>query len=82
MWGDALEDHRAALALRVSAMRALRYGGDLAAAGSACGVREWTWLNFESGATIPGHVLLRFIEATGASPRWLLTGEPPAVSPG
>lgn len=33
------------------------------------------WLNYEAGVTIPGLTLLRFIELTGAEPRWLLTGE-------
>jgi hypothetical protein len=36
-----------------------------------------TWANYESGITIPGPVLLRFIVLTGACPRWLLTGDPP-----
>ena len=39
-----------------------------------------TWANYESGVTIPGLVVLRFIELTGASPHWLLTGEPPQYS--
>ena len=34
-----------------------------------------TWANYESGVTIPGLVLLRFIEVTGVEPHWLLTGE-------
>jgi transcriptional regulator with XRE-family HTH domain len=34
-----------------------------------------TWLNYESGVTIPGEVLLRFLEITGAEPLWLLCGE-------
>jgi hypothetical protein len=33
------------------------------------------WLNYEAGVTIPGLALLRFIDLTGAEPRWLLTGE-------
>ena len=36
-----------------------------------------TWVHYESGVSIPGLVLLRFIEATGVEPRWLLTGEGP-----
>jgi hypothetical protein len=36
-----------------------------------------TWMNYESGVTVPGLVVLRFIEVTGACPHWLLTGEPP-----
>jgi hypothetical protein len=34
-----------------------------------------TWLNYESGVVIPATVILRFIHLTGASPRWLLTGQ-------
>jgi transcriptional regulator with XRE-family HTH domain len=33
-----------------------------------------TWLNYESGVTIPGEVLLRLIELTGTEPLWLLRG--------
>jgi hypothetical protein len=33
-----------------------------------------TWLNYESGCTIPAHTILRLIEVTGAHPHWLLTG--------
>ncbi|WP_435018679.1 S24 family peptidase [Tundrisphaera sp. TA3] len=35
------------------------------------------WYNYESGVTVPAEVLLEFIEMTGASPVWLLTGEGP-----
>jgi hypothetical protein len=45
------------------------------------GVPLRTWVGYESGVTIPGLTLLRFIEATGAVPRWLLTGEGPKFSP-
>jgi hypothetical protein len=34
-----------------------------------------TWLNYEAGVTIPGEVLLRFIDAAGVDAHWLLTGE-------
>jgi hypothetical protein len=34
-----------------------------------------TWLNYEDGVTIPGEILLQFLEITGAEPRWLLRGE-------
>jgi hypothetical protein len=39
------------------------------------GVPYRTWMNYEDGCTIPAHAILRFIEATNADPRWLLTGE-------
>ncbi len=36
-----------------------------------------TWYNYETGVTVPAEVLLGFIEQTGASPMWLLSGEGP-----
>ena len=36
-----------------------------------------TWFNYESGVTIPGEVLLRFLEITDIEPLWLLGGEGP-----
>jgi hypothetical protein len=39
-----------------------------------------TWVNYESGITVPALVMLRFIMLTGACPRWLLTGDPPRYS--
>lgn len=34
-----------------------------------------TWYNYETGVTVPAEVLLGFIDQTGASPHWLLSGE-------
>jgi hypothetical protein len=34
-----------------------------------------TWLNYEAGITVPGEVLLRFLETAGVDAHWLLTGE-------
>ena len=39
------------------------------------GLPERTWQNYESGVAIPALVILRFVELTGASPRWLRTGK-------
>ncbi len=36
-----------------------------------------TWFNYESGVTIPGEVLLRFLEITEIEPLWLRGGEGP-----
>ena len=88
-------DVKAALAGRLRLIRQERLGErgapDLA---RMLGVPERTWLNYEAGVTIPGEVLLRFLEVTSAEPRWLLTGEgpryrgrpgangPPAPAPG
>jgi hypothetical protein len=48
------------------------HGGDEVA--RALGLPAQTWSNYESGVTIPGHVLLGFIVLTSVDPRWLLTG--------
>jgi hypothetical protein len=63
------------LAQRVREIRVERFGeggGPLLA--ETLGLPERTWHNYESGVTIPALVILRFIEVTGANPRWLLTG--------
>ena len=39
------------------------------------GLPDDTWRNYEAGVVIPAPVLLMFIEATGAHPHWLLTGQ-------
>jgi hypothetical protein len=36
-----------------------------------------TWVNYESGVSIPGLILLRFLTATGTEPEWLLHGRGP-----
>ena len=41
----------------------------------ALGIPAQTWENYEAGVSIPGSLLLEFIELTGAHPRWMLTGE-------
>lgn len=34
-----------------------------------------TWYNYETGVTVPAEILLAFIELTGASPNYLVSGE-------
>jgi len=41
-----------------------------------------TWYNYETGVTVPAEVLLAFIEQTGASPSYLLSGHGPRYSQG
>ena len=41
-----------------------------------------TWLNYEAGVTIPGEVLLRFVETARVDAHWLLTGEGPKYRAG
>src|SRR4051812_32183124 len=65
------------LADRVCEVRRERYGdqgGPTLA--DALGLPHQTWMNYESGVTIPALVILRFIDITGVRPAWLLNGEP------
>ena len=77
------DDVKAALGGRLRLIREERLGErgapDLA---RIIGVPERTWLNYEAGVTIPGEVLLRFLEATSAEPGWVLTGQGPRYRPG
>lgn len=41
------------------------------------GVASRSWYNYEIGVTLPALLLLRFLEVTGAEPRWLLHGDGP-----
>src|SRR3954447_2026237 len=41
------------------------------------GIPIRTWYNYESGVTVPGEIILRFVELTGVDPNWLLHGEGP-----
>jgi hypothetical protein len=64
------------LAGRLRAVRLELYGehgGPLLA--EALGLAARTWAHYESGITIPGWVLLRFIEVNGVETHWLLTGD-------
>ena len=66
---------KAELAERLRSVRLDRfgeYGGPVLA--WRLGVPARTWLNYESGVSIPGELLLAFIEVTDVEPRWLLTG--------
>ncbi len=63
------------LATRLREVRVALYGehgGPLLA--EALGIPFRTLHGYETGATIPAHSILRFIELTGVHPHWLLTG--------
>ncbi|MCA1685023.1 MAG: helix-turn-helix domain-containing protein [Planctomycetia bacterium] len=64
------------LSSRVLEIREELYGetGGAVLAGKV-GVPARTWSNYERGVTMPGDVLLRFLNVTGADPHWLLAGE-------
>jgi hypothetical protein len=38
-------------------------------------VRVETWLNYESGVTVPAYVVLKLIDKARVNPHWLLTGQ-------
>jgi hypothetical protein len=64
------------LARRLREVRLEKYGeqgGPLMA--EAMGLPARTWAHYESGVTIHGPALLRFIDVSGVEPRWLLTGQ-------
>jgi hypothetical protein len=70
-WSTLKQD----LAARVGEVRRDLYGthgGPLLA--EAMGLPFRTWMNYEAGCTIPGHVILQFIQITGVDHHWLLTG--------
>ena len=71
-------DAKTLLAARLHAIRVERFGerggSDLAL---QLGLPIRTWYNYEIGVTVPAEVLLRFLDVTGAEPRWLLDGEGP-----
>lgn len=72
-----------AVANRLSEVRREKYG----AAGApllaiTLGLPLRTWLNYEAGVTIPGEVLLRFIETAQVDAHWLLTGGGPKYRSG
>jgi hypothetical protein len=68
-------DRRIRLGMRLREIRETLYGeGGAAALADALGVPGETWRNYERGVTIPGDLLLEFIDLTGADPHWLLTG--------
>jgi hypothetical protein len=65
-----------ALARRLREVRLAMYGEHGASLLAAdLGLLPATWAGYESGVTIPGLVILRFINVTGVAPGWLLTGK-------
>jgi hypothetical protein len=64
------------LAARVREIRFEKFGNDgIAILSQAMSISVRTWEHFEHGVTIPGWILLQFIEISGVEPNWLLTGE-------
>ncbi|HEV3166819.1 MAG TPA: helix-turn-helix transcriptional regulator [Isosphaeraceae bacterium] len=68
--------HRDAVARRLRQVRSFRFGEEdgVSELADCLGIATRTWLNYEAGVTIPGEILLGFIELTGVTPAWLLHG--------
>jgi hypothetical protein len=74
---------KSAVGNRLSEVRQERYGpAGAPLLAITLGLPLRTWLNYEAGVTIPGEVLLRFIETARVDAHWLLTGEGPKYRQG
>lgn len=63
---------------RIRQIRVERFGPNgLVELEQLSGISERTWMNYESGVTIPGLTLLKFIDLTAVAPLWLLYGNGP-----
>ncbi len=68
--------HGDSVGQRIHEIRTELYGEyGIEALTQALGIPTQTWLNYERGVTMPGGMMLRFLDITGTSPHWLLTGE-------
>ena len=77
-WGEVKHD----LAVRLREIRVELYGehgGPMLAEELEIPYRAW--VRYEAGASMPAQVMLRFLERTGTSPHWLLTGDGPKFPP-
>jgi hypothetical protein len=64
------------LALRLREIREDLYGEFGAQfLADALEIQVKTWLNYESGVTMPAHVVLKLIDIARVNPHWLLTGQ-------
>jgi hypothetical protein len=69
---------KAAIAGRLRLIRSEVVGEDGGAElANQLGLPFRTWFNYETGVTIPGEVLLAFLEITAIEPLWLLHGTGP-----
>lgn len=73
----ARKGQRMDLARRIREIRLERFGDDVEMLATALALPPRTWLEYEAGAELPAEVMLRFIELTGTSFEWLLTGQGP-----
>jgi hypothetical protein len=76
IWGDSNRQKQPELAERLREIRedlCGEYGAQFLA--DALDVRVETWLNYESGVTVPAYVVLKLIDIARVNPHWLLTGQ-------
>jgi hypothetical protein len=64
------------LALRLREVRQDLYGEYGAQfLADALEIQVETWLNYESGVTMPAQIVLKLIDVARVNPHWLLTGQ-------
>ena len=64
------------LAKRLKIIRFELFGeGGIPELAKQLGIPAKTWSHYETGVTIPGEVLVKFIVVTSTDPLWLMTGE-------
>ncbi len=71
------------LATRLRAVRIDLFGegeAGVVSLAAVLGLPPETWLNYESGVTLPAEVVLKLITLAGVDSRWLLTGKGPRYS--
>jgi hypothetical protein len=70
-----IRDLNQSLADRLRQIRVELYGENgVPILAEVLGIPDRTWSNYESGVTLPAHIVLVFIQQTAANPQWLLTG--------
>ena len=73
---DSNRHNRPGLATRLREIRKDLYGEHGAQfLADALDVRVETWLNYETGVSVPAHVVLKLIDMALVNPHWLLTGQ-------
>jgi hypothetical protein len=74
---------RQTIAKRLRELRVRHFGENgIGVCARRVGVPYRSWYNYERGIAVPGEVILRFIDATGVEPIWLLHGQGPMYQPG
>jgi hypothetical protein len=76
MWDDSNHQKQPPMAERLRMIRENLYGEHGAQfLADALNIRLETWLKYETGVTMPAHVVLKLVDMARISPHWLLTGQ-------